>query len=115
MTVASPQPNPTSEALLSQQRYDQSSNAAPSAAEEKTRASSEKQTKSSVAQTKTNSPEPDTANAWAAENQANIVDDAALRKKLVICDGCTSKPTPRQKRETVEQAGSSAGWDDDTR
>jgi hypothetical protein len=63
--------------------------------------------KASKARAKAASQEPDSAEGWAAEDQTNVVDDAALRKKLVICDGCQSKPTPKQKRDAVEQTDSS--------
>jgi hypothetical protein len=112
--TASLPPNATPTVLLSQQQYDQPNNAAPSP-EEKTRAAPEKRMKSSAARAKDALQEPDSADAWAAENQASIVDDAALKKKLVICDGCTFKPTPQQRRETVEQTGSPAGWDVNSR
>jgi hypothetical protein len=113
-SIASLPPNATPTVLLSQQQYDQSNNAAPST-EESTRASSEKRAKSSVVRAKAVSQKPDSEDAWAAESRASIVDDAALKKKLVICDGCTFKPTPQQRRETVEQTGSPAGWDDNSR
>ena len=114
-SIASLPPNATPTVLLSQQQYDQSNYAAPST-EESTRASSVEACKNfSKIQTKAVSQKPNSEDAWAAESRASIVDDAALKKKLVICDGCTFKPTPQQRRETVEQTGSPAGWDDNSR
>lgn len=113
-SIASLPPNEMPTVLLAQQPYGQPNNAAP-VAEEKTRASPEKRTKSSVVRAKPASQEPDSADAWAAENQAGIAEDAALKKKLVICDGCTSKPTSQQRREAPEQTDSSVGWDVNSR
>lgn len=86
--------------------YGQPDDVVPSTSEE-AKAPSDKQTKASKARAKAVSHEPDSADEWAAEDQADVVDDAALKKKLVICDGCLSKRTPNQKREAVEQTNSS--------
>jgi hypothetical protein len=101
-SIASSQPNMAPPVVL----YGQPDDAVPSTPGE-AKAPSDKRLKASKARAKAASQEPDSAEGWAAEDQANVVDDAALRKKLVICDGCQSKPTPKQKRETVEQTDSS--------
>lgn len=93
--------------VLTQQQYDQPDDTFSSTPEDG-KVPSDKRTKSPKARAKAVSQEPDSADEWEAEDQANVVNDAALRKKLVICDGCLSKPTPKQKRdETVEQTNSS--------
>jgi hypothetical protein len=88
--------------------YGQSDDAAPSSPET-TNTVPDKRARSTVARAKAISPASDSADEWPAENQAEGIDDAALKKKLVICSDCLTKPTRRQKQEAAEQAGSS-GW-----
>ena len=87
--------------------YGQSDDAAPSSPE-KTNTVSDKRAKSTAVRAKARSPASDSTDEWAAENQAEGVDDAALKKKLVICSDCLTKPTRQQKQEAAEQASSSA-------
>lgn len=103
MSVGSSQSNLPPPVVL----YDQSDDAAPSSPE-KTNTVSDKRAKSTAARAKAISPTSDSTDEWAAENQAEGVDDAALKKKLVICSDCLTKPTRQQKQETAEPGGPSA-------
>jgi hypothetical protein len=76
---------------------------------ETARISSERRAKSSEARAKAAPMEPHAADERAIENQNDDVDDAALKKSLVICDGCLTKS--RQKREAADQTRSSAAVD----
>jgi hypothetical protein len=49
---------------------------------------------------------PEPTDDWIEDDHKGAKDDAALRKKLVICTGCTPTKRPR-KQETVEQFDSS--------
>ena len=83
--------------------YGQSDDAAPSSPE-KADTVSEKRGKSTVARARAVTPASGSADEWTADNQAEGIDDAALKRKLVICSDCLTKPTRQQKQEAAEQA-----------
>jgi hypothetical protein len=109
-SVASLPPNDPPTVLLAQQPHDQPNDAAV-VNEQKAKGSFTKRAQPAAERAKAASRQSSPEDSWAAESRAGLVDDDALKQKLVICKGCTSKPAPQQKQEKVEETDPTSGWD----